>query len=90
MDPELDNIIARLQHHDQRATYGAVAGVLQPPRNPQFFMQPRERNHFNSWVVNQETGQPTGYTPAQEHPNLYNNNVIVDAGALQIWLQAHP
>ena len=68
----LDAVVAALARHQRRATYGAVAGLLARPAT--FLMQGRPRDALNSWVVNAETGEPTGYTADQCDP----------------WLRRHP
>lgn len=82
----LDEVIALLARHHQRATYGAVAGVVDRP--PAFLMGGLPRDHRNSWVVNQETHLPTGYTPEQMDPALFERSeVITIAAALSQWLE---
>ena len=39
-----------------------------------------ERRPEASWVVNARTGQPTGYSPAQKHPQLEEKDHIIRSG----------
>jgi hypothetical protein len=64
----LDEVLAHLDRHHQRATYGAVGRIVDRP--PTFLMGGRPRDRLHSWVVNQETHLPTGYTQEQVHPAL--------------------
>jgi hypothetical protein len=81
----LDAILDLLSQYHQRATYGAVGGVLGTPAA--FVMQGRPRDPRLSWVVNQETGDPTGYVPAQCDPNLYVRDAVLKTeAALLAWL----
>lgn len=81
----IDNILDLLSQFHQRATYGAVGGVISIPAA--FVMQGRPRDHRHSWVVNQETGDPTGYTQAQCDPQLHARDAILTTNAaLLAWL----
>jgi hypothetical protein len=85
----LDDILERLERHRQRATYGAVAGIV--GGNPQSPFIGRPFTPRNSWVVNTDTDQPTGYDPSQLHPNLSDNpHVIRRTEELRTWLTTHP
>jgi hypothetical protein len=64
----LDQILDALSRGRQRATYGAVAALLD--RAPRTLMKGRDRDRRHSWVVNSGNGQPTGYSPEQIDPNL--------------------
>jgi hypothetical protein len=81
----LEEIIDHLNRHHQRATYTAVAAIVDRPET--FLLRGRPRNYRNSWLVEQETGLPTGYEPAQLHPELKSNpDVIATGDALRNWL----
>jgi hypothetical protein len=81
----LDAILDLLSQWHQRATYGAVGGVLRVPAR--FVMQGRPHDPRHSWVVNQETGEPTGYIPTQCDPQLYaRNTILTTEAALLAWL----
>lgn len=84
--PTIDEVLDALDQFHQRATYGALGGVVGRPA--QSVMTGRPRNHFNSWVVRRDTGLPTGYTPAQMHPQLLARaHVINTPRALSLWLR---
>jgi hypothetical protein len=67
-DLTIDEILDALDHGRQRVTYGAVAALLGTA--PRTLMQGRERDQRHSWVVSRKTGEPTGYSADQIHPNL--------------------
>jgi len=84
-DQKLDEIIDLLNRHKQRATYGAVAEVVDRP--PSFLMGGRPRDHRHSWIVNQETERPTGYDEKDMHPELLSKqHVIKTSQQLEHWL----
>ena len=89
----LDDVVVLLEQHGQRATYGAVTGVV--GGTPNGLMSRRPRCPRNSWVVaannNRRTGArrgyPTGYMAAECHPNLMRrSHVINNRGELLRWL----
>jgi hypothetical protein len=83
----LDSILVALRQAKQRATYGAVGGLL--GRLPRSVMQGRPKNPAHSWVVLQSTGEPSGYAPAQMDPALHSNPQVITASAdLRRWLSA--
>ncbi len=85
MTRQLDDVLDLLDRYHQRATYGAVGGVVDRP--PAFLMSGLPRNHRHSWVVNAETLLPTGYVDAEMHPALREcAAVISSAAALDEWL----
>ena len=66
----LDDIVSKLDERKQRATYGAVAGILGVI--PRWLMAGRQRNPKYSWVVvatGPQRGWPTGYRNDQIHPD---------------------
>lgn len=84
-DFTMDQILDALDRSHQRATYGAVAAVLN--RQPRTLMQGRERDQRHSWVVSRANGEPTGYQPAQLHPALRERAEVLDnKEALAQWL----
>lgn len=97
----LDEVVALLNRHHQRATYGAVAKVINA-RTPRGLMKHRTGWHENSWVVAKTTnrqlgsqrGRPTGFTDRQLHPECLRqvragcDNIIDDADELRRWLAA--
>jgi hypothetical protein len=82
---DLDGIIAALDHHQQRATYSAVAALV--GRSPRLLMHGKQREQRNSWIVSKSTGKPTGYADAELHPQLTTNEVVLsDRDELARWL----
>ena len=85
-DP-LTTLLYRLQDGRQRATYGAVAGMLGAV--PLYVMSGRPRNPLHSWVVSAKTGQPSKYEPDQIHADLLaHDRVLTTADELRDWLGA--
>ena len=83
--PTIDSILDQLNEFHQRATYGAVAGVVNS--SPRSLMTGRERDPRSSWVVRRETGLPTGYTDEQKHTALAEREKIIGSpDALRAWL----
>ncbi|GEM_PF-320232 len=86
----LDDIVAQLNKRKQRATYGAVAGVV--GGWPRWLMKGRARCPCYSWVVAKHTGSPTGYAESQIDPDCRSQidrglpKVIEDAASLRAWL----
>lgn len=88
-DFTMDQILDALDRSHQRATYGAVAAVLD--RAPRTLMQGRDRDQRHSWVVSRRNGEPTGYEPAQLHPALRERPLVLDnKEELARWLQSAP
>ena len=82
----LDQILDILQHHRQRATFGAVAGVL--GREPQNLFKGRPRTPRTAWVVSKDTGQPTGHKESELPPDLFKNeHVITTREELLQWIE---
>jgi alkylated DNA nucleotide flippase Atl1 len=83
----IDEILDALDHGRQRATYGAVAALL--GTSPRTLMAGRERDQRHSWVVNRKSGEPTGYSAEQFHPDLREKPEIFDTKeALEQYLAA--
>ena len=81
----LDEVLDQLDRYHQRATYGAVGKLLDHPAAYLMGGRPRDKRH--SWVVNQDTHLPTGYTEEQIHPALNSRaEVISDVDELAAWL----
>jgi hypothetical protein len=97
----LDEVIALLQRHQQRASYGAVAGVVDG--RARGLMTGRPKCPGDSWVVAGRTsakldarkGYPTGYTDDEidgaclaqirSHPDRF----IRDPSELRKWIGDH-
>jgi hypothetical protein len=83
----LDQILDALDRGHQRATYGAVAALLN--QAPRTLMSGRERDQRHSWVVSTRSGQPTGYNPEQIHPDLQEHaDVLHTKEDLSRWLDS--
>ena len=77
----VEQIIACLNVHRTRATYGAVAQLLGLPAlaiNHQLLGQPRPEA---SWIVRQD-GQPRGYSRHNIHPDLPGSPLVTTAHEL--------
>ncbi len=82
----IDSIISELRRFRQRATYGAVAGVLN--KSPRNLMEGRTRDPSDSWIVSSRDGMPTGYSDNQVDPDLKSRDVILRSRAeLEAWLE---
>jgi hypothetical protein len=91
----LDEVVSKLNEHKQRATYGAVAGILGV--SPRGLMSGRERDQKHSWVVaasGPHRGGPTGYKSEQIDPDCIRqmreklDNIIEDSASLSGWLDS--
>ena len=93
----LDGIVHQLDAQKQRATYGAVAGLVGVL--PRGLMGGRPKTPTYSWVVaatdgaESRRGFPTGYSLNQIHPDCYrqicegDDNIIDSADVLREWLR---
>lgn len=83
----IDSIVDQLDRFRQRATYGAVAAVLN--RSPRNLMSGRTRSQRDSWIVSNKDGLPTGYEPDQVHPEIKSREQILrSAEELGNWLDS--
>jgi hypothetical protein len=71
----LGTIVALLNKHRQRATYGAVGAVI--GSRPLSVMDGRRHSQAHSWVVSKRTGTPTGYRAGDMHPSLQDRKQII-------------
>jgi hypothetical protein len=82
----LDSILDQLNEFHQRATYGAVAGVVNS--SPRSLMTGRDRDQRSSWIVSRESGLPSGYTDEQRHPSLTDRDrILASPDELRAWLR---
>ncbi len=82
----LDSILEQFNRFQQRATYGAVAGVVNS--SPRSLMLGRARDARSSWIVSRKDGLPTGYTAEQTHPDIAaRDEIIENPEALRVWLE---
>jgi len=86
IEQTLDSVLEQLDRYHQRATYGAVAAVVDS--SPRSLMTGRDREPASSWVVSRKDGRPTGYSDEQTHPDLEaRDEILSSAEALRVWLQ---
>lgn len=81
----LDDIISALDANHQRATYGAVAALVDA--SPRSLMRGRAREQRNSWIVSNSTGAPSGYPAEEIHPDLKQRDTVLRTREeLETWL----
>lgn len=84
---KLEQVIGHLDHHRQRATYGAFSALFGV--QAQSVMKGLPRAPRYSWVVNAQTGRPTGYAELETHPDLERNPKILHSlNELVDWLES--
>ena len=82
----LDSILDQLDLHHQRATYGAVAALVDT--SPRSLMAGRDREPRSSWIVSRQSGMPTGYAEEQMHEELASReNILSTPESLRVWLE---
>lgn len=80
-----DSILETLASQRQRATYSAVAAVVNS--TPRALMQGRPRDPYHSWIVSKQTGQPTGYPDDQVAADLTERpEILTSRDELLAWL----
>jgi hypothetical protein len=85
-NPKFERIIDALHRGRQRATYGAVAALIGRPTY--FLMAGCPRDHRHSWIVNKQSGLPTGYHPEDMHPEILSHpEVLSTTLRLESWLR---
>jgi len=83
----LDFILDKLHKAGQRATYGAVGGVLGRPAIGIMAGRPKDKRH--SWVVAKPNGLPSGFTTAEIDPRLAGSPPPLDTPeSLAAWLRS--
>ncbi len=81
----LELIIDALDRYHQRATYGAVAGIVGGLAQSVMSGKPRGRRY--SWIVSKATHLPTGYSTEEKHPALEERTLVLDTpNHLREWL----
>lgn len=90
----LPDVLRFLNDQRLRATYGAVAQVLQIPAVA-IGGHLGDRRPEASWVVSSDTGLPTGYSESECHPDLFANSEIVRTAndlllRLAVWRKQQP
>jgi hypothetical protein len=75
----LSEVLRFLNHEKIRATYGAVAEVLNViPRS--IGTRLGHRRPEASWVVSAKDGLPTDYHRSEMHPQLFRTPEVIDTG----------
>ena len=84
-DPSLEEVVDFLNRRQLRATYGAVAEVIGRPAT--FLMSGIPREPRYSWIVNQKSLRPTGYSENECHPALLRKAFVLMSGAeIRDWM----
>jgi hypothetical protein len=84
-DASLEEVVDFLNRRQLRATYGAVAEVIGRPAT--FLMSGIPREPRYSWIVNQKSLRPTGYSENECHPDLLRKSFVLMSGAeLRDWM----
>lgn len=79
MEEKVKAILDYLNDVETRCTYGAVAEVLGiNPKSVGAYLG--ERRPYASWVVNSKTHEPTDYSEAEKHLNLYRTDRVIVSG----------
>lgn len=85
-DLSLEALIDVLERHCVRATYGAVGAYVNEPAT--FLMNDLPRTPRYSWIVNQQTLEPTGYSETEKHPRLRQTKMVLrNERQLREWLE---
>jgi len=79
-DSNLAEILRFLNEEQVRATYGAVGEVLGVVSRSLGAVLGHRRPEA-SWIVNAESGLPTGYDQAEWHPALFSKSPIIRTGS---------
>lgn len=78
MDEKIELIIKYLNKVKTRCTYGVVAEII-GTNSQSVGKYLGERRPEVSWVVNANTGDPTGYSDSEKHPELYRTDRIIES-----------
>ena len=73
-------ILDYLNEAQIRCTYHAFGELTGTPAQSVAKQHLGERRPEASWVVSGDTGEPTGYSRGDMHPNLLKNAVIIRTG----------
>ncbi len=88
MDIGIEDILDCLNARTVRCTYGAVAGALGIAAVGVGRLLGEHRREA-SWVVNAETGWPTGYAPEDIHPDLEGSHLVTGPEELLEMVEQH-
>ena len=72
-------ILDCLNRERVRCTYGAVADVIGGVARG-VSQRLETKDPRNSWIVNKDTGEPTGYLDSQKHPALHHTAQVITTG----------
>ncbi len=86
MDSKIKQVLDFLNRNRLRATYKDVAGFLNVPAQSLSVLLGPHRPAA-SWVVNGETGKPSGYIESECHPDLRAHDIIADEDDLRLNIQ---
>ncbi len=75
----IQKVLECLNREKVRCTYGAVADVI-GGISLGVSRQLGPKRLWASWVVSKRTGDPTGYTEDQKHPDLYRKKHVITTG----------
>lgn len=76
MQKNIDTILNYLNEVKTRCTYGAVSDVLGIPSRA-VGKALGEKCARASWVVNNTSHEPTGYSDDEKHPELYRTKRVI-------------
>lgn len=80
MNEDVETILAFLNRERVRATYGAVGEAIGGLPGRAVGSMLGDRRPEASWVVNADTGLPTGYAPNELAPGLTDDPTIIQTG----------
>lgn len=80
MNEDIEIILTFLSRERVRATYGAVGEAIGGVPGRAVGSMLGDRRPEASWVVNSETGLPTGYERGERAPDLTDNPTIIRTG----------
>ena len=83
MESQVQQVLDFLNRNRLRATYKDVAGFLHVPASSLAVLLGPPRP-ATSWVVNSETGKPSGYPESECHPDLRSHDIIADEEDLRL------
>lgn len=80
-DPAIQEILDFLNDRQLRATYSAVAEIVGGSARS-VGNRLGARRPEASWVVSAGDGLPSGYSPEQYHPALWQDEAVITSGAV--------
>jgi hypothetical protein len=83
VESTVQRVLDFLNRNKLRVTYKDAALFLRvPPQSLGELLAPRRPEA--SWVVNEETGKPSGYSESECHPDLRTHDIISDVEDLRL------